>query len=61
MESGISSSHQLPITGNVKKINKEVEQQQLQHSGFGGVVIKAPGSKKRIQRKGNALFNRSLF
>lgn len=49
MEGGISSSHQLPITGNVKKYNKEVEQQQLQHSGFGGVVIKAPGSKKRIQ------------
>lgn len=49
MESGISSSHQLPITGDVKKNNKEVEQQQLQHSGFGGVVIKAPGSKKRIQ------------
>ncbi|KAJ6890739.1 hypothetical protein NC651_024290 [Populus alba x Populus x berolinensis] len=61
MESGISSLHQLPITGNVKKYNKEVEQQQLQHSGFGKVVIKAPGSKKRIQRKGNALFDRSLF
>ncbi|KAJ6889659.1 hypothetical protein NC651_023413 [Populus alba x Populus x berolinensis] len=53
--------NQLPITGNVKKYNKEVEQQQLQHSGFGKVVIKAPGSKKRIQRKGNALFDRSLF
>lgn len=60
MESGMSSSHQLLITSNVKKINKEVEQQQLQHPEFGGVIVKAPGSKKRMQRKGNALFNSLL-
>ncbi|KAG5236692.1 Pentatricopeptide repeat-containing protein [Salix suchowensis] len=49
MESGMTSSHQLLITSNVKKINKEVEQQQLQHLEFGGVIVKAPGSKKRMQ------------
>lgn len=60
MESGMTSSHQLLITSNVKKISKEVEQQQLQHLEFGGVIVKAPGSKKRMQRKGNALFNSLL-
>ncbi|KAB5544965.1 hypothetical protein DKX38_013077 [Salix brachista] len=49
MESGISSSHQLHITGNVERFNKEVEQQQLQQSGYGGDAIKAPGRKHRRQ------------
>uniref|UniRef100_A0A6N2MIU8 TOD1/MUCI70 glycosyltransferase-like domain-containing protein n=1 Tax=Salix viminalis TaxID=40686 RepID=A0A6N2MIU8_SALVM len=40
MESGMSSSHQLLITSNVKKIYKEVEQQQLKHPEFGGVITR---------------------
>nr|XP_034921221.1 uncharacterized protein LOC118053926 [Populus alba] len=41
MESGISSSHQLHITGNIERFNEEVEQQQLHHYGYGGMQLKA--------------------
>ncbi|KAJ6903402.1 hypothetical protein NC651_020788 [Populus alba x Populus x berolinensis] len=61
MESGISSSHHLHTTGNIERFNKEVEQQQLQHSGYGCYAIKAPGRKHRRQRKINALFIHLLF
>ncbi|KAJ6988404.1 hypothetical protein NC653_021354 [Populus alba x Populus x berolinensis] len=59
MESGISSSHQLHITGNIERFNEEVEQQQLHHSGYGGDAIKAPGRKHRRQH-GHVLDNRGL-
>lgn len=52
MESGISSSHQLHITGNIERFNEEVEQQQLHQSGYGGDAIKAPGRKHRRQHLG---------
>nr|TKR83632.1 hypothetical protein D5086_0000264030 [Populus alba] len=69
MESGISSSHQLHITGNIERFNEEVEQQQLHHYGYGGMQLKAQeestvGSDEQTLSKlasdGHVLDNRGL-
>ncbi|CAK7326967.1 unnamed protein product [Dovyalis caffra] len=49
MENRMSSSHQQHISGNEERFYKEVEKQQLQHSRYGGVEIKAQGGKHRKQ------------